>query len=458
MSARFLQIHTLTSYPASLLNRDDAGFAKRMPFGGAVRTRVSSQCLKRHWRVFDGENNLKDIRIGDSPAPKSIRSRISFQEYIVKPLVKDDQVPEDVALAAAIKIIGKVFGSEAKIEKAEKNRGRRKTHTAPEVEAAEVATVPAPVDAATIDLSAPASPLTGKAAKTEQVTVLGEPELNYLLELAREAIKEGGNEVAKVEKALDRRMSEKKMAENIQALKMGGGLGAALFGRMVTGDILADTHAAIHVAHAVTVHSQMTESDYFSAIDELIREKGEQGSGHINASELTSGLFYGYVVVDIDGLVRNLGDDRNLAADVVEKLVHIIAKVSPGAKLGSTAPYAYSHLVLVEGGRSQPRTLQNAFLEPVRTQGNVVQNAGQALAEHLDDLDKMYGKTEARVHAGLGRIGKLFEDKSLKLPEEETGKPSEGEIVKLSEDKKSLSELAQWAKQQVLASESQPVT
>ena len=48
---RFLQIHTLHSYPAALLNRDDSGLAKRMPFGGAVRTRISSQCLKRHWRV-----------------------------------------------------------------------------------------------------------------------------------------------------------------------------------------------------------------------------------------------------------------------------------------------------------------------------------------------------------------------------------------------------------------------
>ena len=47
---RFLQIHTLHSYPAALLNRDDSGLAKRMPFGGAVRTRISSQCLKRHWR------------------------------------------------------------------------------------------------------------------------------------------------------------------------------------------------------------------------------------------------------------------------------------------------------------------------------------------------------------------------------------------------------------------------
>ena len=37
---RFLQIHTLHSYPATLLNRDDSGLAKRMPFGGAVRTRI----------------------------------------------------------------------------------------------------------------------------------------------------------------------------------------------------------------------------------------------------------------------------------------------------------------------------------------------------------------------------------------------------------------------------------
>jgi CRISPR system Cascade subunit CasC len=429
-----------------------------MPFGGAVRTRISSQCLKRHWRVFDGDNSLKDIRIDGVHPPRTIRSRISFQERIVKPLVDDDKIPENVALAAAIKIMDKVFGSEAKKERAERNRGKGKSRAVPDAVADDVASSPTPADTAVGEASQPPGPLTGKAAKTEQVTVLGEPELNYLLELARDAVKEGENDIAKVEKALDRRMNDKDMGKNIQALKLGAGLGAALFGRMVTGDFLADTHAAIHVAHAVTVHSQMTESDYFSAIDELIREKGEQGSGHINASELTSGLFYGYVVVDIDGLVRNLGDDRKLAADVVEKLVHIIAKVSPGAKLGSTAPYAYSHLVLVEGGRSQPRTLQNAFLEPVRTQGNVVQNAGQALAEHLGDLDRMYGQTENRVHAGLGKIGKLFEDKSAKLPEDETGKPSGQGIVKLSEDKESLSKLAEWAKQQVLAGESQPVT
>jgi CRISPR system Cascade subunit CasC len=203
------------------------------------------------------------------------------------------------------------------------------------------------------------------------------------------------------------------------------GLGAALFGRMVTGDILSRTDAAVHVAHAMTVHGQMTESDYFTAIDDLVREEGEQGSGHINASELTSGLFYGYIVVDVNGLVGNLGDDRKLAGDVVERLVHIVSTVSPGAKRGSTAPYAYSHLVLVEAGKAQPRTLQNAFIEPVHTTGNLVQNAYVAVQRHLADLDAMYGKNEHRAHAGLATDG-------------------------LFDEKKTLAELATWTKTQVL--------
>jgi CRISPR system Cascade subunit CasC len=34
----------------------------------------------------------------------------------------------------------------------------------------------------------------------------------------------------------------------------------------------------------------------------------------------------------------------------VTHLLHLVAKVSPGAKLGSTAPYDWASLVLVEAG------------------------------------------------------------------------------------------------------------
>jgi len=408
MSARFLEIHTLTHYPASLLNRDDAGFAKRMPFGGAVRTRISSQCLKRHWRVYDGENSLRTIE-----APESVRSRVAFERFVVAPLIERG-VAEPVARLATQKIVDIIFGSEAKKEKQRKS-GKK----------------PANGDHA-------AAAAVEKIA-TAQVTVLGRPELEYLFTLALEAINAAGSAQDKLDSAIADRMKDKKLRENIKALMPGSleaGLGAALFGRMVTGDILSATDAAIHVAHAMTVHGHMTESDYFTAVDDLVREADEQGSGHINASELTSGLFYGYVVVDVNGLLRNLGDDRSLAGEVVHRLVHMVSTVSPGAKKGSTAPYAYSHLVLIESGSRQPRTLQNAFIEPVRTNGDLVQNAYATMSRHIAELDAMYGKFGDRAHAGLF-TGVL-----------EEGRESSASIF---ENRMSLPELADWARNKVAA-------
>lgn len=43
----FINIHTLISHPSSMMNRDDSGLQKTAVFGGCVRSRISSQCLKR---------------------------------------------------------------------------------------------------------------------------------------------------------------------------------------------------------------------------------------------------------------------------------------------------------------------------------------------------------------------------------------------------------------------------
>ena len=92
---RFLQIHTLHSYPAALLNRDDSGLAKRMPFGGAVRTRISSQCLKRHWRMAEDEFSLKNI----NGFADSIRSRNAVTLGVMKPLEDNQAASEEVLKA-----------------------------------------------------------------------------------------------------------------------------------------------------------------------------------------------------------------------------------------------------------------------------------------------------------------------------------------------------------------------
>ncbi|OEY67892.1 type I-E CRISPR-associated protein Cas7/Cse4/CasC [Marinobacter sp. X15-166B] len=51
--SQFIQLHLLTSYAPSNLNRDDLGRPKTAKMGGFERLRVSSQSLKRHWRTSD---------------------------------------------------------------------------------------------------------------------------------------------------------------------------------------------------------------------------------------------------------------------------------------------------------------------------------------------------------------------------------------------------------------------
>lgn len=371
--SRFLQIHTLTSYAAALLNRDDAGFAKRLPFGGAVRTRVSSQCLKRHWRRAEGEHSLQHVPGPDGDLPMTVRSRRTFEQEVYGKLVEEG-IATNLARAATEALMDTVL---------QKSKSRAASEDA---EAAEG-------DGGTEDL------------RTGQVLVIGRPEVDYFLQVAREAITshDDPKAVAKAVAEAFKKDGKKDGKKNLDALIHGAGLDAALFGRMITSDVLARCDAAIHVAHAFTVHAEEAESDYFSAVDDLAQEGGETGSGHINSSELTSGLFYGYVVVDVPLLVSNLTGckqdawreaDRELAAEVIQRLLHLVSTVSPGAKLGSTAPYAHAHLMLVEAGSEAPRTLANAFLQPVRSlppANDLLGATYAALAEHVEQFDGIYG-------------------------------------------------------------------
>ncbi|MGV7928461.1 MAG: type I-E CRISPR-associated protein Cas7/Cse4/CasC [Spirochaetota bacterium] len=51
--SQFIQLHLLTSYAPSNLNRDDLGRPKTAVMGGVERLRISSQSLKRAWRTSD---------------------------------------------------------------------------------------------------------------------------------------------------------------------------------------------------------------------------------------------------------------------------------------------------------------------------------------------------------------------------------------------------------------------
>ncbi len=357
---RFLQMHTLHSYPAALLNRDDSGLAKRMPFGGAVRTRISSQCLKRHWRMAQDEFSIRNI----SGSTEAIRSRNIVERKVIEPLKGTDGISEEVLAAVREAFNVGVYGSRGNTE-------------------------------------------TGR-----QPLLLGVPEVEHLHQRAAAICADHPNDAKAAGDAATSLFNARRGEGNnfralLDATRLPAGLEGALFGRMVTSDPGANIEAAIHVAHAFTVHREESESDYFSVVDDLQGDDEDAGAAHIGDMELTAGLFYGYVVVDVPGLVSNLegckaedwlNADRTMAAKVVEHLLHLIATVTPGAKLGSTAPYACADLVLVEAGSRQPRSLANAYRDPSRAQ---VEDATEWMGAYLGKLDACYGAKEARRVASV---------------------------------------------------------
>ena len=60
---QFIQLHLLTAYPPSNLNRDDLGRPKTAIVGGTERLRISSQSLKRAWRTSEHfQDALSDFK------------------------------------------------------------------------------------------------------------------------------------------------------------------------------------------------------------------------------------------------------------------------------------------------------------------------------------------------------------------------------------------------------------
>lgn len=341
---RFLQIHSLHGYASVLLNRDDSGLAKRIRYGGKIRTRISSQCLKRHWRMADDIYSLANI----DGAIAASRSRETVTRKVIDPLRSE-------------------FESEL-VDKIESEFQRA---------------VYGP-----------------KGDSSRQPLLLGEPEITYLAKEARSFAENHTGDLKDTEKTLKEwgQQSKQNFKQMREACKLPGGLVSALFGRMVTSDPEANIDAAVHVAHAFTVHEEESESDYFTVVDDLQRIDEDSGADHIGETELTSGIFYGYVVIDRQILLENLGGDTKMAGEVTDRLVHLIATVSPGAKLGSTAPYDYSSWMLIEAGNRQPRSLAESFRNPSEPR---IDAAEKKLSDHIKNLDETYGIGEKRKSMSL---------------------------------------------------------
>ncbi len=352
---RFLQLHVLTAYPPSNVNRDDLGRPKTAMMGGANRLRISSQSLKRAWRTSDEFKQGLDGHIGTRTKKMGV--------HIYKELVAAGTKESDAKDWA--KMIADEFGALKK----------------------------------------------GKAAKADD-----EEALSDMPELEIEQLAHFSPEEEQAIDSLIKKMAERGSGPEQDELKIlrkkHSAADIALFGRMLADVPRFNTEAAAQVAHAITVHKVAVENDYFTAVDDLNDGQTDRGAAHIGETEFGAGLFYMYVCVDRSLLTENLSADEALAKQTLAGLVKAIAEVAPSGKQNSFGSRVRASYILAETGDQQPRSLSVAFLKPIYGK-DLARSAIDKLEDMRQRMDAAYdGCSDAHkimnVEAGQGSLKEII--------------------------------------------------
>lgn len=362
--SRFIQLHLLTSYPPANLNRDDLGRPKTAIMGGEPRLRVSSQSLKRAWRTSEAFADSLQGHIGTRTKELGVRA---FQQLREKGISKKDAMDWSKAIAGQF--------------------GKLKTLSKKEMES-----------------------LSDLSAEDKLKKEMLELELKQLAHLSPK-------EIANIDTLISLLIERKSKPEDEELSflrKDHSAVDIAAFGRMLTESnfgqslVSESVEAAIQVAHAISVHSVVVEDDFFTAVDDLNNGEDDSGAAHLGETEFAAGLFYLYICIDKQQLVKNLSDDADLANKTIAALIESAATVAPSGKQNSFASRARASYILCETGKQQPRSLSVAYLKPVRS-GDMLTSSIQQLTTARDKMDKAYGACadnycEMNVEAGEGSL------------------------------------------------------
>lgn len=354
---QFIQLHLLVSYPPANLNRDDLGRPKTAKMGGAERLRVSSQSLKRAWRTSDVFESALAGSIGKRT---KLLGDEAYRAFINAGIKKAD------AEAWA----GKIASTYGAVKKDKPRENETLAHMSPE-----------------------------EIACHEKL-------IQTLIAEKREPTKEELDGLVHIQHAVD----------------------IAMFGRMLAHKPEFNTEAAIQVAHSIGVHASAIEDDYFTAVDDINQERlerrqqgekafededgsskdGDSGAGHVGEAGFAAAVFYQYLCINRDQLLKNLGGNEELLKRALTALVEAVLTVGPSGKQNSFASRAYVHYALAETGSQQPRSLSLAFLKPIDDKQTGYGEASiKALQTLRDNMDKVYGQcadasAELNVFAASG--------------------------------------------------------
>ena len=332
------EIHMLKNYPPTNLNRDDTGAPKTCTFGGVTRGRISSQCLKRSWRTSD----LFKAEVGEDKL--GIRTR-KLPELVAQRLQELGVCPE---FAEAVKPRISGFGNKEGKE-------------------------------------------TKDGGSTAQVIFFAPQDIDAVARAVKEKL-----DACKTVKDVDKLKSKDLQSAVTSAELRPVTLDIALFGRMVTSDAFRDVEASMQVAHAISTNKISVESDYFTAMDDLLSGESmdETGAGMIGDVDYNASCYYLYASLDTDLLRKSLKDAENadvIIARAVPALLRTMAFTNPSGKQNTFAGHVLPSCFMLECKEQKvPVSLVNAFAEPVKGQ-DIVMESIRKLAAEADMTARCFG-------------------------------------------------------------------
>jgi len=338
-----IEIHMLQNHSPANLNRDDLGAPKTCYFGGVMRSRISSQCIKRSIRTSD-EFKLLLGGIHTRRLPK----------YLADMIKEKDVLP----LATSIMELCGLYHKEAKDDE-EKKDNKKDIIIFLSTKAAERLKnklMDAPV----------------KLSKEELKTYAA-----YFAEII-------ANERYAPDMALSGRMLEPASSASEYWKKLE-----------------TTIEAALQTAHAISTHESRPEVDYFVAKDDIRGE--DAGGAYIGESMYNSACFYKYFSIDWEQLKENLKGFGNgyekLAAHTVGAFIRGAAIANPSGKQNSFAANNLPDGILVEIRNSgAPVSYANAFVKPAKANAerDLVEESVAQLGQYVHDLDEGYGQHTKR--------------------------------------------------------------
>jgi CRISPR system Cascade subunit CasC len=368
-----VSIHRILSLPLCNPNRGMDGLPKTMYYGGVLRSRVSSQCIKAALR--------DDFDPGSIGLDATVRSTLVAQKRIAPALIKKGlSEPEAVAATSALMAL---FVGEGDSGPASTGSSEDAASEDDEKEGSAKEAKKGPVKKAKTGKSQPTTveDLPGSAP-----LVLGEREIEALTEVAFAYAKFGaGQNLRKLVEAKGKGKDTlpiplAKAIDALQTIKVRAGLDGALFGRMSTGVAISRVDSAVAVAHAMGVGAVQSVADAWTAQDQL----RDVGAGHISTREMISGVFLVEVYINVDDVRRNipgLSADQELA--LIEMIASSVLRWQPVAMVGSTAPHADPGEALITIGEGQPLSMARAY---ERSCEHVTDVAWERLVAHSEKM------------------------------------------------------------------------